>query len=134
MPTLNINGIKIYYEIKGKGEPIVLIGGLSADLTAFETIADDLAGNFMVLSFDNHGAGRADRIKVPTLILRGKCDKITLYELAEELHGGIKDSKMKTFKGSHLFFLWERKEFTDAVIEFLISSGSENESMERRAL
>ncbi len=233
MPTLNANGIKIYYEIKGKGEPLVLIGGLSTDLTAFETIADDLSGKFMVLSFDNRGAGRTDmpdepysiemmaedtsklmetlgiesanivgismggrialemalnhsekveklilvstaaairsskanklkfiktmsklivrkkypqpgyafmrqleasrsydcvdrlgEIKAPAFILHGKRDRMAPYELAQELHGGIKGSKMKTFKGGHLFFLWERKEFADEVTGFLTDSGS----------
>lgn len=233
MPTLQANGIKIYYEIKGKGEPLVLIGGLSTDLTTFVTVVDGLSEKFMVLSFDNRGAGRTDmpdepysiemmaedtsalmdglgierahivgismggrialemalnhsgkvkklvlvstaaalrslkanklkfikamagmvvrkkypqpgyafmrqleasrsydcsdrlgEIKAPALILHGKRDKMAPHELAEELHGGIKGSKMKTFKGGHLFFLWERKEFADEVTGFLTDSGS----------
>ena len=32
MPTLNSNGINLYYEIHGTSEPLVLINGLAYDL------------------------------------------------------------------------------------------------------
>jgi pimeloyl-ACP methyl ester carboxylesterase len=52
--------------------------------------------------------------------MHGKKDKSVPYSLAEEMHKGIKDSKMLTFKGGHLFFLMkERQQFLDAVAEFL---------------
>jgi hypothetical protein len=52
--------------------------------------------------------------------MHGKKDKSVPYHLAEEMHTGIKDSKMLTFKGGHLFFLMkERQQFLDAVAVFL---------------
>ena len=36
MPTIPSNGISIYYEIHGAGEPVLLIGGLANDVTDFE--------------------------------------------------------------------------------------------------
>ena len=57
----------------------------------------------------------------PTLIMHGKKDKSVPYYLAEEMHTGIKGSKMLTFEGGHLFFLKrQRQQFLDAVAEFVI--------------
>ena len=52
-------------------------------------------------------------------IIRKK-DKIVPYTLAEEMHAGIKGSKMLTFAGGHLFLLLrERQQFLDAITEFV---------------
>jgi 3-oxoadipate enol-lactonase len=62
---------------------------------------------------------RLDEIHVPTLILHGKNDKTAPYRLAEEMHAGIKDSKMLTFPGGHLFFLFRPAQCIDAISSFL---------------
>lgn len=62
---------------------------------------------------------RLNEIHVPTLILHGKKDKIAPYRLAEEMHSGIKDSKMITFHGGHLFFILRQKQFIEAIADFL---------------
>ena len=62
---------------------------------------------------------RLSEIHVPTLILHGKEDKTAPYRLAEEMHAGIKDSKMLTFPGGHLFFLFRPAQFIEAVSSFL---------------
>lgn len=59
------------------------------------------------------------QVTIPTLILHGEHDAITPLKLAEELYIGIKDSKLVTFEGGHLFLFKKQKEFTDAVIGFL---------------
>jgi hypothetical protein len=41
----------------------------------------------------------------------------------EEVHSGIKGSRLIEFNGGHIFFLLENKEFTDAVSEFLQGLG-----------
>lgn len=58
-------------------------------------------------------------ITIPTLILHGKQDTITPPKLAEELHAGIKASKLTFFEGGHLFLFKNQKEFADCVTEFL---------------
>jgi pimeloyl-ACP methyl ester carboxylesterase len=58
----------------------------------------------------------------PTLIMHGKKDKSIPYYLAEEMHTGIKGSKILTFEGGHLFFLVkERQQFLDSVAKFVTS-------------
>jgi 3-oxoadipate enol-lactonase len=67
-----------------------------------------------------NGTNQLHALHVPTLIMHGKRDKGVPYYLAEEMHAGIKDSKILTFEGGHLFFLMrERQQFLDAVAEFV---------------
>ena len=226
MPYAKVNGINIYYEIHGEGEPLVLIAGLGVDMGIFRICVGQLSQKFKVLTFDNRGAGYTDKpdipytiemmaddtaalmqstgiekahvlgvsmggriamaltlkypamikrlalastsakvktrlsflpkfikraragmsksaqpyyaflrqlgasrgydcasrlgeINLPTLILHGKKDKQAPFMLAEEMNAGIKGSELITFKGGHLFFLWENKQFIDAISEFL---------------
>lgn len=58
MPILNIKNAKFYYELHGEGEPLVLIGGLKADHTAWLPVLESLEKQYKVLIFDNRGAGR----------------------------------------------------------------------------
>ena len=53
----------MYYEIRGEGEPLVLIVGLGADISEWEWegIIGWLATKYRVLAFDNRGAGRTDK-------------------------------------------------------------------------
>jgi pimeloyl-ACP methyl ester carboxylesterase len=64
-------------------------------------------------------SGRLGEIRVPTLILHGKLDRLAPYGLAEEMHAGISGSKIVEFEGGHLFLFWESDRFADAVKEFL---------------
>ena len=62
---------------------------------------------------------RLDQIDVPTLVLHGKKDKFAPYNLAEEMHSKIKNSKMITFGGGHLFLFFKPEQFVGAVNTFL---------------
>ena len=59
---------------------------------------------------------RLPEINVPAFIMNGAKDKSAPRELAEELHAGIKGSKLFMFKGGHMFFmLRERQQFLDTM-------------------
>jgi pimeloyl-ACP methyl ester carboxylesterase len=234
MPTVKVNDIGVYYELRGEGNPVVLIAGLGTSISPYMRIVVRLAQRRRVLAFDNRGVGRTDKpdvpytiemmaddtagllealgiaradvigvsmggriamalalqhpervrslvlastsarvlggtrsgprfrffkfvkwlrtggrflgrnpqpyyafirqfrasggydcsgrlgeIRVPTLILHGRRDRLAPYELAEEMHAGIKGSKLVAFEGGHLFLIWESDRFTDTVNEFL---------------
>lgn len=71
-------------------------------------------------SFVYNCTDKLHELHIPTVILHGKEDKIVPYTLAEEMHTGIKGSKMLAFAGGHLFFLMkERQQFLDAIAEFV---------------
>ncbi|MBW2021843.1 MAG: alpha/beta fold hydrolase [Deltaproteobacteria bacterium] len=61
MPHETINGCRIYYEIHGEGEPLVLIMGLRRNLLWWYRQIPTLSQHFKVLAFDNRGAGRSDK-------------------------------------------------------------------------
>lgn len=65
---------------------------------------------------------RADleNIIIPTAIFHGKLDKLCPFELAEQLHEGIANSKLIAFENSgHALFLEERLKFNDELIKFI---------------
>ena len=61
MPTVEANGITVYYEISGKGEPLLLIAGLGYGLWQWHKMIPGLAEDFQVVAFDNRGAGHSDK-------------------------------------------------------------------------
>ncbi len=65
MPKIKANGIELYYEIHGNGEPLVLIGGLGADIFLWFRQTPELCKHFKVIVFDNRGAGESDKPEVP---------------------------------------------------------------------
>lgn len=61
-----------------------------------------------------------EKITIPTAIFHGKLDKLCPFELAEELHKGIPNSKLIAFESSgHALFLEERLKFNDELIKFI---------------
>ena len=68
MPTVQENGIGIYYEVQGEGDPLLLIGGLAIDLTQMKDIVGGLSKRQKVIAFDNRGVGRTDKPDTPYTI------------------------------------------------------------------
>lgn len=59
------------------------------------------------------------KIKIPTLILHGKKDKICSFDLAEQMKAAIAGSQMIAFENSgHSLFLEETKKFNSELIRF----------------
>lgn len=59
-------------------------------------------------------------IKVPTLILHGKQDKICSYDLAEQMKKGIKNATLVSFENSgHALFVEETEKFNTELLKFL---------------
>lgn len=60
MPKAGLDDISLYYEVHGKGEPLLLIAGLGADSAAWTRVVRKFAERFKVITFDNRGSGRSD--------------------------------------------------------------------------
>ena len=65
MPKIRANGIDLYYEAQGQGEPLLLIAGLGATGELWDNQVPLLAREFQVITFDNRGAGRSDKPPEP---------------------------------------------------------------------
>jgi 3-oxoadipate enol-lactonase len=65
MPQIKVNDISMYYEQQGQGEPVVLIGGFSADHTVWSAVISYFTEHYQVITLDNRGAGQTDVPKGP---------------------------------------------------------------------
>ena len=54
------NGARLYYEVYGQGEPLLLIMGLGANHLAWSAQVPVYAREFKVIVFDNRGTGQSD--------------------------------------------------------------------------
>ncbi|WP_209329989.1 alpha/beta fold hydrolase [Lunatimonas salinarum] len=61
MPTVNANGIDIYYETRGSGEPLLLIMGITAPGSVWEKHAAAWEKDFTCILMDNRGVGRSSK-------------------------------------------------------------------------
>jgi pimeloyl-ACP methyl ester carboxylesterase len=61
MPMLTVTGAELYYELRGNGPPALFIMGASGDGGHFDQVADLLADEFTVVTYDRRGNGRSPR-------------------------------------------------------------------------
>lgn len=61
MPETEANGVRLYYETHGGGEPLVLIHGSWVDATRWRLVVPGLAESLRVLVYDRRGHSRSER-------------------------------------------------------------------------
>ena len=62
--SFDSNGVQIHYVVEGKGEPVILIHGFTADIDKnwrLPGILGTLAKNYQVIAIDNRGHGKSDK-------------------------------------------------------------------------
>jgi len=62
---VDINGIRICYQIHGDGYPVVLIHGFGSKKESFMAQIPVLSQDFKIISFDNRGSGKSERPNMP---------------------------------------------------------------------
>lgn len=60
MPILNLDGISLYYKVKGKGVPIIFIHPPVLTSVNFKYQLEELSKKFQVITFDIRGHGRSE--------------------------------------------------------------------------
>ncbi|MCX7125258.1 MAG: alpha/beta hydrolase [Gammaproteobacteria bacterium] len=65
MPKIKINDITMYYEIHGKGEPLVFVSGFGADHLGWTPVLDAFSADYQVILFNNRGVGQTSVPKGP---------------------------------------------------------------------
>ena len=61
MATARVNGVELYYELSGSGEPVVLVHGSWGDHHNWDPVIALLAESFRVLAYDRRGHSASQR-------------------------------------------------------------------------
>ena len=65
MPKIRTNGIELFYEESGAGEPLLLIAGFACDHTNWRKLVPLLASTSRLITFDNRGVGQSSSPETP---------------------------------------------------------------------
>lgn len=80
MPHVLVDGLTMYYEVHGEGDDLLVIPGLSLDVSEIQYIIEGLSVQYRVTTFDNRGAGRTDQPVGPYSIPMMANDTIGLLD------------------------------------------------------
>ncbi len=80
MPKLHIRDIDIYYEIAGRGQPILFIHGLGSSARDWELQAQEFAKSYQVIAFDLRGHGQSDKPAGPYSMAMFAADTVGLLK------------------------------------------------------
>lgn len=85
MPTSAVNGVQLYWELSGDGEPAVLVHGSWGDHHNWALVVPTLAKKLRVLTYDRRGHSRSERPPGQGSIHQDVAD---LAALIEHVFGG----------------------------------------------
>ena len=80
---------KIFYQIRGDGEPLILIMGFGADGNLWEKHANEYEKHFKCVLIDNRGVGQSDQPKGPYNTQMMAQDVVAVMD-----HAGIKNARV----------------------------------------
>ncbi|MCM2251401.1 MAG: alpha/beta hydrolase [Ramlibacter sp.] len=85
MPSSTVNGVQLYWELSGAGDPVVLVHGSWGDHFNWAQVAPGLSSSFQVATYDRRGHSRSERLPGQGSIQQDVAD---LAALIEQLFGG----------------------------------------------
>lgn len=80
MPRLRANGVELYYEVIGEGDPLVLVHGGWGDQNSWRLVVDEFARSYQVVTYDRRGHSQSDRSIGPEVIRAHEEDLGALME------------------------------------------------------
>lgn len=80
MPNAQVNGIDLYYEVHGQGDPVLLVTGFTADHNSWLLQVPALAPHYQVIIFDNRGSGQSSQPEGPYTIKQMAGDCVALLD------------------------------------------------------
>jgi 3-oxoadipate enol-lactonase len=83
MPTLEVNGQTLYYEVHGEGEPLLCVMGLSADTVAWMLQVPAFSARHRTIIFDNRDVGQSSMADGPYEIVDMAQDALALADALE---------------------------------------------------
>ena len=83
MPYAEINDAKIYYEIDGEGEPLLLFHGVRGSHRNWDYLQPHLRKHFQIIMPDSRGHGKSTELTEPSTIELYTADMIALQDHLE---------------------------------------------------
>jgi pimeloyl-ACP methyl ester carboxylesterase len=80
MPKAEVNGINLFYEAHGEGQPLLLIYGLAGRGNGWKFQVEALSPHFRVITYDNRGVGESDQPDEPYSIAQMADDAAGLLD------------------------------------------------------
>lgn len=80
MAIISVNGIDLFYDVQGRGAPLLLIAGFSCDSYYWSAVRRWLVKHYQVICFDNRGIGRSSAPNSPYTISQMAADAAALLE------------------------------------------------------
>ncbi|KAF3889473.1 MULTISPECIES: alpha/beta fold hydrolase [Nostocales] len=80
MPQFQTNGLELFYQIQGTGEPLLLISGFLCDHTYWSLLMPSLTKQYQVIRLDNRGMGRSSTSQCAYSIKHMATDAAALIE------------------------------------------------------
>jgi pimeloyl-ACP methyl ester carboxylesterase len=65
------DGVKLYYDTLGDGDPLLLIMGQGSDHHGWDEVRGDFAKRYQVIVYDHRGTGQSDKPEHPPYSTRG---------------------------------------------------------------
>lgn len=82
--TIKVNGVELYYETVGSGEPLVMIHGNGEDHTIFEAAAEKLKDRFTCYLIDSRDHGKSSKV-----------DGLSYQDMADDVKAFIRELDLK---------------------------------------
>lgn len=81
MPHVQVNGIKLHYEITGQGQPLFFIMGLGSPAISWDPLlVEEMGRTHQVITYDNRGTGTSEKPDEPYSISGFASDAIGLLD------------------------------------------------------
>lgn len=68
MQKIHVNGIDLFYNVQGTGEPLILIAGFDCDSSYWSAVVPALIKKYQVIRLDNRGVGKSSAPNSPYTI------------------------------------------------------------------
>ncbi len=92
--TIGIQGVSLYYETSGAGEPVLLISGLGGNTALWQRQTPVLEQHHRIIRFDNRGAGRSDVPNGPYSVKEMASESVQLLDALDISAAHIVGSSM----------------------------------------
>ncbi len=80
MPTVTLDGIRVFYEQRGQGDPVLLIHGLGSSTEDWDMQVEALQRTYTVVTYDVRGHGQSDKPAGPYSVAQFAQDAARLIE------------------------------------------------------